>query len=123
AQGEPEPASFVDPIKHIPLNDDGSIWASFGGQARLRIEAWNHFNFIDGEDDTYPLLRLRAHGDLHVGDALRFFVEGKSATTPWGRDLPGGVRTLDTDELDLQQAFADLILPLNDDASLTLRAG
>ncbi len=123
AKGDPDPASIVDPIKYIPLNEDGSIWASFGGQARLRVEAWNNFNFIGDEDDVFGLLRFRAHADLHIGEPLRFFIEGKSAFTPGGRDLPGGVRTLDTDELDLQQAFFDFKMPIHDDASLTVRGG
>lgn len=28
-----------DPIKFVPLNSDGSFWASFGGHARIRLES------------------------------------------------------------------------------------
>ncbi len=38
-----DPASLTDlwdPIKYIPLNEDGSMWVSFGGSTRLRMESW-----------------------------------------------------------------------------------
>lgn len=116
---------FFDPIKYVPLTQDGAIWASFGGQARVRMEAWNNFNFgapagVD-HDDVFTLFRLRLHGDLHVGEHLRFFVEGKSALST-DRDLVGGRRTSDVDSVDLQNAFVDVMVPLADHR-LTLRAG
>jgi hypothetical protein len=39
------------------------------------------------------------------------------------RDLFGGARTLDADELDLQNGFVDVVLPLPRDGKLTLRTG
>ena len=113
---------FFDPIKHIPLSDDGEIWVSFGGQARLRLESWNNFGFTDRNDDEFLLTRLRVHSDLHVGPNIRVFAEGKSAFST-DRDLPGMQRTLDNDELDLQQLFADLSLPLNEDTTISVRGG
>jgi len=103
----------VDSIKYIPLDDSGSVFLSFGGQARVRWEFWNNYNFDSANDDDFGLLRLRLHGDLHAGEHVRVFVEGKSATAT-DRDLPGGRRTLDVDELDLQNAFVDLITPAGD---------
>lgn len=114
--------SFFDPIKYIPLTDDGNFWISFGGQARFRLEAWNNFNFDKEFDDTFLLTRLRLHTDIHTGKYLRFFAEMKSAFST-DRDLPGGRRTLDVDELALQQAFADIILPVGESGKLTLRPG
>ena len=37
-----------DAIKYVPLSEDGSIWISFGGQARLRYEAGSNFAFGGG---------------------------------------------------------------------------
>lgn len=115
---------FWDPIKFVPLNDDGSTWASFGGDARLRLENWNNFNFgaPPNDDDTFLLWRLRLHGDVHFGENLRVFVEGKSALST-DRDLPGGRRDLDVDTIDLEQAFVDIKLDLSDDSSLIIRPG
>lgn len=114
--------SFFDPIKYIPLSDDGNFWVSFGGQIRFRLESWKNFNFNKEFDDTVLLSRLRLHTDIHTGKYLRLFAEMKSAFST-DRDLPGGRRTLDVDELALQQAFADIILPAGESGKLTLRPG
>lgn len=60
--------------------------------------------------------------DIHTGRHLRWFAEMKSAFST-DRDLPGGRRTLDVDELDLQQAFVDIMLPVGEGGKLTLRPG
>ena len=104
---------LFDPIKYIPLVDDGSIWASFGGQVRYRFESFNNFGFGASNDDEYSLLRVRMHGDLHIGEHVRVFAEGKSALAN-NRDLPGGRRGLDVDSIDLQNLFVDLELPIGD---------
>ena len=114
--------SFFDPIKYIPLSDDGNFWMSFGGQIRFRLERWNNYNFDREFNDTFLLTRLRLHTDIHTGKYLRFFAEMKSAFST-DRNLPGGQRTLDVDELDLQQAFADIMLPVGENGKLTLRPG
>ena len=117
-------ADFWDRIKYVELSDDGDIWASFGGHTRFRFEGWSDFAFGTpaDSDDTFLLWRLTLHGDFHFGEHLRVFVEGKSAQST-DRNLPGGRRALDVDSLDLEQAFADISLPVGDDVSLTLRAG
>jgi hypothetical protein len=114
---------FCDPIKYVPLSDDGGIWASFGGHMRTRYEYWNNFAFggPDDDDDGFLLWRMLAHADVHIGDQVRVFVEGKSAQST-DRDLPGGRRGLDADSLDLEQGFVDVRLPLGE-AMLTLRPG
>jgi hypothetical protein len=65
---------LFDPIKFIPIGDDSSL--SIGGQARYRYEYFNNNNFGAGpqDDDGYHLTRLLLHGDLHLGQNLRFFV-------------------------------------------------
>jgi hypothetical protein len=118
-----DPAKRTDPwdaLKYIPFGDDSYL--SLGGQARYRYEYWNNFTFGAGpqDDDGFHLTRFLLHADLHLGENLRFFVEGKSAMID-GRT--GGPRSGDTDEVDLQQAFVDVILPFADKTSLTLRGG
>ena len=39
------PDDFFNPAKYIPLNDEGDIYLSFGGQLRERVEFWDGFNF------------------------------------------------------------------------------
>lgn len=114
--------NYTDPLKHINLTDHGSIWLSIGGSARARYEHYDNYKFTPKYDDGFLLTRARLHGDLHVGENLRVFTEVKSAFST-ERDLSGGQRTMDTDELSLQQAFGDLRLDVGEESVLTLRGG
>jgi hypothetical protein len=114
----------LDPLKHLRLTDDGSVWASFGARAEARLESWDDFAFgpMVSNDDSFAVWRVLAHADLHVGEHLRLFVEGKTAQAT-ERDLPGGRRTLDADYLDLQELFVDARVPFGEASQVTLRAG
>jgi hypothetical protein len=116
----------IDALKHVVLDDHGNVWLSFGGQLRERVEAWNEFNFgaTPGADseDVFLLSRLRAHADLHLGRNVRVFAEMISALAT-DRDLPGGRRTSDVDELDLENGFLEVNLAPADASHLRLRAG
>jgi len=111
-----------DGVKHVKLSDDGSLWASFGAEFRVRGEAWENFGFSEANDDAFLLGRALIHGDFHFGEHVRAFVTGKSAMAT-DRDLPGGRRTLDVDELDLQNAFVDVVFPLGEGGGVTARVG
>ena len=116
---------FWDRLKFIPLSRDESVWLSLGGQVRERAEYFRHFLFGDSkpkDTDAYLLSRFRLSADLHVTPYFRMFVEGKSSFS-LDRDLVGGRTTNFVDEFDLQNGFADIILPLGETASLTLRGG
>ncbi len=116
---------WFDRLKFIPLSDDESIWLSLGGEARIRWEIWDGFGFNPSNAtarDDFALYRVLLHADLHLGENLRVFAEGKAALED-DRSLAGGHRTLDRDELDLQQLFVDVTIPLADDGKLTIRAG
>ena len=112
---------FFDPMKFIPLNADGSVWISFGGAARLRLESFANFNFAPENDATYFLYHFLLHGDLHVTQFVRVYFEGIHADIT-DRELPGGQRPQDVNSLDLNQAFLDVSLPFAG-GSLTLRGG
>jgi hypothetical protein len=117
------PRDFFDPIKYIKLNDKGDIYLSLGGQVRYRYEHFNDFNFGAGpqDDDGYHLIRMLAHADLHVGDNLRFFVQGKSSLI---EDRDGGPRAVDADEIDIQQAFGEYTFHFNGERDRAMiRAG
>jgi hypothetical protein len=73
---------FWDRLKFIPLTKDESVWLSFGGQARGRVEYFNNFQWGASEpeqSDAYLLTRLRLSADLHVTPYFRMYVEGKRA--------------------------------------------
>jgi hypothetical protein len=111
-------------LKHIKLNQDGSIWMSLGASMRVRGEYWNNFGFSDGPDteDFFALGRLFPYVDVHFGESFRVYLEGKTAFSS-DRDLPGGRRTLDVDIADVQNFFADMRLHKTDEQELIGRVG
>jgi hypothetical protein len=100
--------SFFDAIKYVPLNESGDAYLSFGGQARYRYDYFNNFSFGPGinDEDGFHLGRYLAHVDAHLGKNLRAFVQLNGATVD-GRE--GGGRYGDADDLDVQQAFVDVM--------------
>jgi hypothetical protein len=119
-----EKSDLFDAMKYVPLNESGSVWASFGGHFRVRNETWNNFGFSDteGRDDNFANTRLFMHADIHLGKHVRVFTEGKTALAT-DRNLPGGRRGIDIDSADLLNAFVDLSLPLAGDGKMTFRVG
>lgn len=116
AQEAPEASiaeDFPESLKDVPLTEDGRVRLSIGGEVRVRVEGWSDFAFsaADGRDDVFALTRLLGSADLRVGDRLRAFVEAESALA-FDRDLPGGRRALDVDQLDLQQAYVEWATPV-----------
>ncbi len=102
---------WLDSIKHVEFNEDGSVWGSFGGSIRLRGENWQNYAWSDAPtaEDTFALFRVLAHADIHFSENFRMFFQAKSALAT-DRDLPGGKRPIDVDTLALQQAFFDVII-------------
>jgi Alginate export len=116
---------FWDRVKFIPLTPDDNVWLTLGGQARERFEYFRQFVFGDSEpkqSDGYFLTRFRLLADLHVTRYFRVFAEGKSSFAS-DRDLQGGRTTAFVDEFDLFNGFADVMIPLGEQASVTLRGG
>ncbi|CAM3910497.1 alginate export family protein [Bordetella tumulicola] len=113
---------FLDRSKFIALNTEGTNWLSLGGEAR-----W-HYDYIDnpgwGDDPQDPhgvlLERYLLHADLHLGRRLRVFGQLYSAREN-GRT--GAPAPIDENRLDMQQAFADVVLGDGDNAAPMLRIG
>jgi hypothetical protein len=100
------PQQHPDPLKHVALSND--VWFALGGTQRLRAE-WVR-NFLGGgpgvRDDDFGLSRTQVNVDLHLGSSLRLFAEGRHATVR-SRELPGGARPNDRDELDWGSLWAE----------------
>ncbi len=118
-------------LEHVELNGSGSLWVALGGQLRERIESWSSFNFgalpptpSDVQaSDAFALTRVLASGDLHAGSHLRIYVQGKSSLAS-ARELAGGRRVSDVDELDVHQLYAELrTSPLRHGGVLALKGG
>jgi hypothetical protein len=109
-----------DPLKYLALRDAEAWYVSLGGEARLRYEYFNHALWGQGpqDHDGYVLQRYMLHADVHLGPQVRFFTQLKSGLE---EDRTGGPRPTDKDELDLHQAFVDVMLDTQ--PTVTLRAG
>lgn len=119
ADPEKRKGDWAEPLKYIPLNDDGSIYLTTGLEARSRYEGYENVNWGAAPDDDYVWNRLMPYADLHFGK-VRFFampiISGISGT-----DRKKG--PADTTGVDMLQAFADVELTVAGDASLRLSAG
>lgn len=110
-----------DPIKWIPLNEDGSWYATLGGELRARYESSNKPVFGLGAPDQndYVLNRLFLFGDIHYGPHLRTFAELASGYAPGFDGTPPPTQE---NKLDLLQGFGELSVPIFDGEG-SLRAG
>jgi hypothetical protein len=115
-----EPAS--DEQKKPPRSSESAVSASLAADLRLRVESWSSFGFERNQDDTFLLGRILFGTDLHLGGHFRVYVQARSSLST-ERDLPGGRRPIDADDLGLQNAFLDVTLPLGADSRITARGG
>ncbi|EWY40747.1 hypothetical protein N825_32995 [Skermanella stibiiresistens SB22] len=112
---------FLDPLKCIPMGADGFAKLTLGGELRERFEIVANPGFgLDQSSDHVFLHRALLHGDLHLGDNARAFVQ-VGAFQQNGRE--GDRSPTDVDRLDLTQAFIDLGVATPGDGRLTLRGG
>lgn len=121
---------FWDSLKYIPFSEDGQIYLSLGGSWRIRAEGWSGYDFTSDQNAIFALNQMRLHADFHATDFFRLYIEGLSALgTP--RNLPGGIannlptglRGIDLDSIDLQNAFFDLKYAWAPDSFILLRPG
>ncbi|OHT19280.1 hypothetical protein BHE75_01265 [Sphingomonas haloaromaticamans] len=112
---------WTERFKYMPLDDAGRSYLTTGIEVRLRNEAYrnNLWGGADAPDDGYLWLRAMPYADLHVG-AARIFVQPIAAYAIGVQPSPGPV---DQTRVDLLQGFADVVLPLDGEATLRLRAG
>ncbi|MBD0400026.1 alginate export family protein [Flammeovirga sp. EKP202] len=71
---------WSDVIKNIPLSNNKKIWASFGGQVRVRYMPTVNEEFLPQNSGLFTL-RMRAHADIHFGENFRVFAEGIYSNT------------------------------------------
>jgi hypothetical protein len=113
---------FFDPIKWIPLANEGSWFLTLGGELRERYQDVRNseFGFTSPADDRHAYHRIFLIADTHFGPHFRIFVEVVNG------EIVGAITDpppAEQDPLDLLQGFADLVLPLSKSGDVTLRAG
>jgi hypothetical protein len=112
----------LDPIKYIPFSTNGDWYLTLGGEIRERYEYYHNSSWGRGpqDDDGYLLQRYMLHGDAHLSEYFRLFAQFKSGLED-GRN--GGPRPTDRDDFDLNQAFFDVRVPIEEKDSVTFRVG
>jgi hypothetical protein len=112
---------LFDPIKWLPLNSDGSWFATLGGELRERFEASHNpvFGLGSPARNDYLLQRVLLFADVHYGPNFRTFVEFASGTV-WGWN--GTPPPTQKDQLDVLQGFAELSFPTSG-GEVLLRGG
>jgi alginate export protein len=125
---------WADPLKYIRLGQRDNWYLTVGGETRQWFEHYENEYWgvppvppapneppIDG--NGYLKQRYMLSGDFHLGTRFRAFTEFHSGFVNW---RAGGPRPIvDKDKLDLNQAFLDVILPVDqrNTSSVTLRVG
>ncbi len=103
---------FWDPIKYIPIRNDGDWFMTIGGEARevweqIGNDNWGQAPYMNG----YFNERYMLHFDVHYGKHVRTFVELKSGLNSF---RIGGPRPIDEKKLDFQAAFLELSTGVHD---------
>lgn len=110
---------WAEPLKYIPLDEDGSVYLTTGVEARARYEGYQNPNWGAARNDDYVWNRLMPYADLHVGK-LRFFAMPILSAIS-GTDRRKG--PADATGVDMLQAFVDVDVDVSGGASLRLSAG
>lgn len=115
-------SNFYDKLKYKSFNTEGSTYVSMGGEVRyqyfyFRNEDWGE---SQKDKDGYILTRYLAHADFHAGKHFRTFVQLQSSFANGKVSTPSPV---DENQLDLHQAFIDIVIPAAQKLQFTLRAG
>jgi len=107
---------WTEDFKYVPLDADGQVWLSTGGESRARVESFrdNLLGDAPAPDDAYLWLRATPYVDLHAGP-LRAFVQPIAAYAVGVAPSPSPV---DQTRTDLLQGFVELAA-----GPVTLRAG
>ncbi|MGE5839944.1 MAG: alginate export family protein [Deltaproteobacteria bacterium] len=106
-----------EPLKLIPLTE--KAYLSLGGEFRPRFESIKNDNWGLGTDDAYLWVRFLPYADLHATDSIRLFGQFILAEAI-GREP---ITSLDQNRADVLQGFGDLVFPVGNDGTLTLRGG
>jgi hypothetical protein len=112
-------ATCINKLKALQFNKKKSLYLSLGGEFRPRWEYVNNQNWSSKStaDENFYSQRIMFHADLHAGKYVRFF----------GQLIQGLVSLKEpvytqSDNLDLQQAFVEFMIPTKEN-TLKLRAG
>ncbi len=93
---------FPSSLKFIPIGKQGISYLSVGGSYRTRFEGLSNQNWSAANDQYFYSQRITLHLDACLGKYFRFFGELQHGYRT------GGTAFLESDELDVHQAFIQL---------------
>ncbi len=113
--------SGITRLRYVSLAADNSIWLTFGGEARVRVESLDAPNFGIKGNTAYTArgYRVFAHADLRSQDGWRAFVQVAGGDDKGRSPFE---RSFDVSAPDLQQAFVEIPLHFVNKSSF-VRAG
>ncbi len=108
--------------KFKALSKNGSTYLSMGGDIRYQYQRFTNENWGESakDKDGFILTRYLAHADFHAGKHFRTFVQLQSSFANGKATPPSPV---DENQLDLHQAFADIVFTGRPAQALTIRVG
>lgn len=113
---------FYHRLKFIPLAANKKVYLSVGGEVRLEYAVFHHEDW--GQTgigwNRFLLQRYALHTDLHLGSRIRVFAQLRSALEDGRKDGP---RSIDEDQLNIQNMFVEVKLLTQAASCLTIRAG
>jgi len=107
---------FLQPLKLIEVSSSKGVFLTLGGEYRARFESFTNQNYTS-ENESYYSQRLDLHTSLRIGSRFRLFGELYHGYTS------GEERLLEDDQLDLHQAFLEVILLDQTSSTLSVRLG
>ncbi len=107
---------WLQPLKYMKLGERDGYHLTLGGGYRSRLEHTTNLSYTT-EDETYYSQRLSLHAALRLGKQLRFYTELYHGLTT-GED-----RLFQDDDLDLHQAFMEILLIDGQSSDLSMRLG
>jgi hypothetical protein len=83
------------------------VYASFGGEIRIKLETYDHFNFglTRGGDFTAVSERVLGHADIHIENNVRVFLQLEYSNESGRKPVE---RPFDKGNVDLAQGFLDV---------------
>ena len=107
---------FLKELKYISLNQNGRSYLTLGGEYRARLDHTRNGNFDMGDETSY-LQRLNFHAALNFNPRIKLFTEFYHGLSS------AGEVTLQTDDIDLHQAFIEWKIVSSEDKMIKLRLG
>ena len=108
---------WFDPIKYMPMTDDGSVRLTIGGEFRPRYEYFNNRNWAASADEGFYSQRISAHAILRVEDRFRFVAELYHGYNSGEKEFA------QYDELDWHQGYVELDSRIAGSGQLSFRLG